>query len=625
MPQPPKYFWLLPLVLVVAWWPLSPYWQSDDFVALHYAADWRNVVRDFVGPQYGSTDVWLFYRPLITLSFWLDQCVAGTEPFWSHLSNVLAHALSAWLGARLLLRFVPPASAFAAAMWWGLLPSHVAAIAWAVGRVDSHTTVWCLAALLAALARADRLRQGAALCVGPMLVLAACAMLSKESSFALPWLAAALVWCSQASNPQRWHITWRATWPMFALLLLVLAWRYLVLGRLGGYLAAELAWQNLLLGLCSLTLDALCPWRWGIDLPAAAKAILTMVTMVVVGATLRKRMLGASLCLFGLAAAPSCMFFADAANVHNLRYLYLPLLAIAGLLAARGPLVPWLLTASLLWPAFAVRVAQLSADRQTQAQHQNMLAIANRQPALPLFLSGLPHHATTAGRAVQLHFGVDRLLAPPWRNTAMPLVALRPLAMSATAFSLPANHEFGLPSGSVWHWSGETSRFQPVIATRALPKLQIAGDEAGRVDFAATRLMALTLDAQASFQLTTSPGRPEGFRITLFTAGGYLACLCFDHGVAGATVGTIDARKLLAGDPATGLEPARYGLDPAAFLGEALDVPTTIDLDPCFPVWIEAGQMRDGAFVPTHQADRLLLFCFDRGYAQWKRLVQGRS
>ena len=61
------------------WWPWEPYWQSDDFIALHYAQDLDRALRDFTGPQYGATDLWWFYRPFVTLSFWLEQAIAGAD------------------------------------------------------------------------------------------------------------------------------------------------------------------------------------------------------------------------------------------------------------------------------------------------------------------------------------------------------------------------------------------------------------------------------------------------------------------------------------------------------------------------------------------------------------------
>jgi hypothetical protein len=119
----PRWFWLLPALAAAAWWPDAPYWQSDDFLAIQYANNGARVLADFAGPQYGATDVWSFWRPLITASFWLDQQLGGPFPPVSHVSNVLAHALSALLVAAVWRRFLRPASAFVGALLWALLPS----------------------------------------------------------------------------------------------------------------------------------------------------------------------------------------------------------------------------------------------------------------------------------------------------------------------------------------------------------------------------------------------------------------------------------------------------------------------------------------------------------------------
>ena len=95
----PWWFVCVPVIAAAIWWPIGPYFASDDFLAMHYAREFGNVAHDFVGPQYAATDVWAFYRPLITLSFWLDQQIGGAWPPTGHISNVLAHAQSALLVA----------------------------------------------------------------------------------------------------------------------------------------------------------------------------------------------------------------------------------------------------------------------------------------------------------------------------------------------------------------------------------------------------------------------------------------------------------------------------------------------------------------------------------------------
>ncbi|MGB3967796.1 MAG: hypothetical protein WBO45_13775, partial [Planctomycetota bacterium] len=131
LPPLPRWFWLLPVIALAAWWPIDPAWQSDDYLALHYVQDGRAVLRDFVGPQYGATGVWSFYRPLITASFWFEHLLAGASPLLSHASNAAAHALSALLLALIWRRFLGTGAAWLAGLCWAVSPTHVGAIAWA--------------------------------------------------------------------------------------------------------------------------------------------------------------------------------------------------------------------------------------------------------------------------------------------------------------------------------------------------------------------------------------------------------------------------------------------------------------------------------------------------------------
>lgn len=636
MPPLPKRFWLLPVLALVLWWPLDPYWQSDDFLALHYAEDLSRALADFAGPQYGSTDVWLFFRPLITLSFWFDQQLAGADPFWSHCSNVLAHAVSTLLAGLLLRRFLPDAAAFTAAMLWSALPSHVGALAWAVGRVDSHTTVWCLATWLAVAHRCERQRAGLSAPRWPALVLLLAALASKELAFVVPPLASLLAAALAAPPGQPWPLAPRLrfaigqTWPLWLGFAGYLLWRWYVLGRFGGYLAGALDPMAAARGFLDQLQDLLWPSRWASTPHSHATGWLlgVPVALALLAGLTRPRILAGAAVALLVASAPMVGFFADSANVQNLRYFYLPSLALVAALAARSWRLPAAAFVTMLLPLLEVRGAQRAADQESAQLHRQLQATAAQATAGPLFVAGLPHQHAGPGRPVQLHFGIDRLLQPPFvaAAAARPLYALRPLAEPPGVLRLFADDApFALPDGSTWRFEHRQQTFAAVAPPLALPELHVTGDDAGVVDFASDRLLRLATEPGFRFGLETAPGRAMGHRLTLFTANGYLCCLCLDHGPAGAEHGTIDALQLLAGNAATKLEPARYGLLGAAYLGEALDVPTTLDLNPTFPVLIEAGSFADGAFVPSARARRFVYFRFDRGYPAWKRLVQGKG
>jgi hypothetical protein len=652
----PRWYWLLPLWVLTLLWPRDPAWQSDDFLALHYAADWRRCLADFVGPQYAATDLWLFYRPLITLSFWVDLQLGGSEPFQAHLHNVLAHAANALLGALLWRRFTSDGKAALLALWWALLPGHAGSIAWAVGRVDSYTTCAILLALWLAVRRHERLARGEAASAAPMLAAATVALLCKELAIVVAPLATAVVCLhpgmaqhagSQAGISPRLRAALRQTWPLWLLLLVYLGFRLLVLGRFGGYLGASYAPLAMLQGLVAITANLLVPLRhFGQDLVTgttgwSAAVVLAFASLPVGLALLwqwrQPQRLLAVLLVYGIALGPMAAFVADGNHVHSLRYYYLPSLCLAGLWAMAPH---WLLALAIaaVLPAFAAqRQTQLAADQQSGAAHRDLLAqVPAGKP--PWFVAGLPH-ANADGSVVQLHFGIDRMLEPPFGPGGIALYAHRPLAEVPGVVRLvpPGTLPWSLPQGSTLQWSA--AGLQRSAATEPLlPDLPLVGDDDGEVDCSTERLWAMTAAAPRlfaerlpSFGLRTPGVKPTGplagYRVTIFTANGYLGCLCGDYGLGGEQDGWIDLLRFLARDEQLGVAPGVTALQGTAFAGEGLMVPTILDLDPVFPVLVEAGRLDAGRgeFVPSHRARRLLRWRFDRGYPGWVRAVQGRG
>ena len=227
---------------------------------------------------------------------------------------------------------------------------------------------------------------------------------------------------------------------------------------------------------------------------------------------------------------------------------------------------------------------------------------------------------------MQLHFGVDRMLQPPFLDPGVVLHAWRPIvdAPGVVRLEQPGEPPFQLPIGSTW-WFADERSLGRAPAPAPLPDLPITGDVDGVFDLTTSRLDTLIALVRAgigpqdeSFGLRTSGVRPPVFRVTIFTASGYLACLCLDHASPGAADGWLDALRFFS----KGNDPLAVGnLSTRAELlvGEALIVPTTIDLDPAFPTLLEGGtfDMATRTFTATHRARRMITFRFDRGYAHW--------
>ena len=91
-----------------------------------------------------------YYRPLITLSFFLDMQIWGLQPLGFHLTNVLAHAavtLAVLAVARRALGGAPAATICALA--FALHPLHTESVSFVSGRTDVIATFFFLLALLA--------------------------------------------------------------------------------------------------------------------------------------------------------------------------------------------------------------------------------------------------------------------------------------------------------------------------------------------------------------------------------------------------------------------------------------------------------------------------------------------
>jgi len=654
----PQWFWLLPIISIAAWYPIAPYWASDDFIAVAYAQDFGNAASDLVGPQYSATDVWAFYRPLITLSFWFDQMVNGAFPPFSHFSNVIAHAVSTLLVALLWRRFLSNRAAFGAALLWTIMPGHIGSIAWAVGRVDSHTTVWCLLAIWLCLRANEQRANGNPSPRWPMLIATALALMSKELAFALPpicsWLT--LMQLSRgegADQPLRHRVrtTAQATWPVWLLLALYLPFRLLVLGKFGGYdagspppgyglghLLSDVG--NKIQGLGRILLDELLPLRWtgteitGTQLPNwlfLLGAGIPVAAAVLYSTMRNPRMVVMALLAFALAMVPMVPFWTSD-SPHNLRYYYLPTIAIAGLLASSGRWFVLVIALAWMAPLAIVRSAQHDADQQSATMHEAMLQQAQTAPEGPMFVAGLPHVNQTK-TSIQLHFGIDRMLRPPFSTTNVPLYALRPLSVAPNSFRLeqPGSAPFRLPEGSTW-WFDNLDLLVPADAPPELPELVITGDDQGFVDFGFDSLMAVTkqyaeikASGRDTFGLNFPGVKGPFFRFTVFTANGYLCCICQDHSKPKVSHGRIDGLRMLAKDDDRPYDIARYAWGDL-LLSEALPVPTTVDLVPEFPTLIEAGNfdLASRTFTPSHRAQRLVRFRFDRRYAEWVRIAQGR-
>ena len=125
-----------------------------------------------------------FYRPLTSLSYWLDFKVWRLNPAAFHLTNILLHLLNSILLFGLLLRFGfgQPAS-FSGAFLFSAFPVHFESVSWISGRTDLLSFFFAALSLLFFLRFLER-KGGFRLLVSSLFYLAA--LLAKENVILLP-------------------------------------------------------------------------------------------------------------------------------------------------------------------------------------------------------------------------------------------------------------------------------------------------------------------------------------------------------------------------------------------------------------------------------------------------------
>ena len=356
-------------------------WDDVQLIVANAAPLSLDTLRDAFGRHFWDTAGFTlsgrahFYRPVVTLAYALTRALFGAGPAGFHLLNLAAHLAVVALAFDHVRRrldpdgrspMAPVASAVAVAAF-ALHPSRAESVAWASGAPD----LWAALLLLLAL-RLDPSRRPL-----PAALAFALALLSKESVAFVPAALAVDALCLRPASERRPHLRGAAV--LFAVLLAVLALRALVLPRdtlqVGAPFAAA---SRVLSSLGHLLARTFAPWpltawssRIALDARSApvyptrdvALGLAFVLSLLGVAAAARRspalRPFAADLSWFALALLP-------VANPLNLglaqlvadRYLYLPHLALAALLAR--PLLARLGRSSVvttLSPALALLIA----------------------------------------------------------------------------------------------------------------------------------------------------------------------------------------------------------------------------------------------------------------------------
>jgi len=116
------------------------------------ASVWEAFTREFWGEPLASIDWGTSYRPLTTLTFGLEHGLTSA-PWLHHLVNLVLYVVACVGTLGLARRWLTPAYALAAAIFFTVLPVHVENVSSIVGRADVLGTLSCMAAFELALPR----------------------------------------------------------------------------------------------------------------------------------------------------------------------------------------------------------------------------------------------------------------------------------------------------------------------------------------------------------------------------------------------------------------------------------------------------------------------------------------
>lgn len=124
-------------VLAVYFQSIShPFSRFDDpFIVEYYGINSTLSFLDVITPGSG-----FYYRPLVTLSYWLDFQLWGLDPAFMHLENIVVHLVNVLLvyliASRLPLSIEIKSLPCLCALLFGLHPINSESVNWIAGRTD---------------------------------------------------------------------------------------------------------------------------------------------------------------------------------------------------------------------------------------------------------------------------------------------------------------------------------------------------------------------------------------------------------------------------------------------------------------------------------------------------------
>jgi hypothetical protein len=349
---------------------------ADDYSHIWNArhADWQALWAHFTVPEPDR-----FFRPAVYWSYAWDASWAGLSPLAWRSVNLAIHifnTLLVYLFCRELGLRSP--GAFVGALIFGVHASLPEAVTWVGARFDLMSLFFGLSSLIAILRAANW---------SISCSLLALAILSKESAYAVPLLAAAVLLYRQLP----WKKIGLQVIPLVAVAAVALAYRLWLLGGIGGYRDASDGSAVIFHMRLASELKALFPrfwaamilpvnWTGGLSKPLAAMMALSIPALAYAawtcsagkGGDRRKIWLGITLAT--ICSLPVHQFLSIGPDLEKSRVLYFPSIGLAMMIGTVfEPMDPKLLACAVALVAF-----QLTALESNLAHWRDIGELAAR-------------------------------------------------------------------------------------------------------------------------------------------------------------------------------------------------------------------------------------------------------
>jgi len=288
-----------------------------------------------------------FYRPLFSLWMLVVHTLGGLRPWFWHLSSMVLHVAATYLVFRVCRRLTASAmGSTAAAATFAVHPIHVDAVTWVSASSEILSTICTVAALLALL---DSRKDGA-----PRVWISAlwygAGLFAKETAISMVPIVAVFAWVRLKGRGAGMRRVWEAAAPYGAVTAGCLLVRWAVLRRVGVE-SGEHSWAEVIFTSPSVLLFYLkklfLPWQLSgcyvnpiTASPTATfwlqlAAVLTGVAAIAWFAIRKRSLVGLAAALIVIPVLPALTVIRiyQQGNMTNDRYLYLPSVGLALLVA----------------------------------------------------------------------------------------------------------------------------------------------------------------------------------------------------------------------------------------------------------------------------------------------------